>query len=49
VFLLLNAVYIPLLEEPMLRARFGPPYTRYTGHVRRFLPRLTPYESDSDV
>jgi protein-S-isoprenylcysteine O-methyltransferase Ste14 len=48
-FLLLNAVYIPLLEEPMLRARFGAPYTRYSGHVRRFLPRLTPYESDSEV
>ncbi len=39
----LNAVYIPLLEEPMLAARFGEPYRQYTKHVRRFLPRLSPW------
>jgi protein-S-isoprenylcysteine O-methyltransferase Ste14 len=39
----LNMIYIPLLEEPRLRARFGQPYVRYTQAVRRFLPRLRPW------
>jgi len=42
-FALINAVYIPLLEEPMLAHRFGEPYREYCRHVRRFLPRLTPW------
>jgi protein-S-isoprenylcysteine O-methyltransferase Ste14 len=48
-FVLINVIYIPLLEEPMLVARFGEPYVRYKEAVRRFLPRLhpwTPRESD---
>lgn len=43
IFLLLNALYIPVLEEPMLAQRFGEPYREYCRHVRRFLPRLTPW------
>jgi protein-S-isoprenylcysteine O-methyltransferase Ste14 len=39
-FALVNAIYIPLVEEPMLHARFGDPYAEYTRRVRRFLPRL---------
>jgi protein-S-isoprenylcysteine O-methyltransferase Ste14 len=42
-FALINAVYIPLLEEPDLQARFGRPYKIYRRHVRRFVPRFTPY------
>jgi protein-S-isoprenylcysteine O-methyltransferase Ste14 len=41
-FIIINAIYIPLLEEPMLEARFGAPYRRYTRTVRRFLPHLRP-------
>jgi len=48
-FVFLNAVYIPLLEEPTLRARFGEPYARYCARVRRFLPRLTPYQAESRI
>lgn len=40
-FLAINAIYIPLLEEPMLEARFGAEYQRYCRHVRRLIPRLT--------
>lgn len=44
-FALINLVYIPLLEEPMLAARFGEPYRQYTRAVRRFLPRVRPWTS----
>jgi protein-S-isoprenylcysteine O-methyltransferase Ste14 len=45
-FVLLNAAYIPLIEEPMLAARFGDPYRRYTRIVHRFLPSLRPWRSE---
>jgi protein-S-isoprenylcysteine O-methyltransferase Ste14 len=44
-FLVINLIYIPLLEEPGLRARFGDAYVEYCRHVRRFIPRLTPWKS----
>ena len=34
VFMLINAIYIPAVEEPMLAARFGEPYREYTHAVR---------------
>ncbi len=40
IFALLNAVYIPLLEEPGLRTRFGKEYQDYCENVRRLIPRL---------
>ncbi len=43
VFLLLNVVYIPLVEEPRLRARFGTSYDEYARAVPRFRPRLRPW------
>jgi protein-S-isoprenylcysteine O-methyltransferase Ste14 len=46
-FLLLNLVYIPLMEEPRLVRRFGEPYREYRRHVRRFLPRGRPWEPDA--
>jgi protein-S-isoprenylcysteine O-methyltransferase Ste14 len=48
-FALINAIYIPLLEEPMLAARFGEPYRRYTRAVRRFVPHLRPWADDANV
>jgi protein-S-isoprenylcysteine O-methyltransferase Ste14 len=42
-FLLLNAIYIPLIEEPQLRRRFGEDYREYTRNVPRIVPRLTPW------
>jgi protein-S-isoprenylcysteine O-methyltransferase Ste14 len=45
----INAVYIPLSEEPGLRKRFGADYDDYVRHVPRWVPRRTPYKSDFDA
>jgi protein-S-isoprenylcysteine O-methyltransferase Ste14 len=39
-----NAVYLPLVEEPGLRKRFGESYDAYCDNVPRWLPRLRPWE-----
>ena len=41
----INAVYIPLLEEPQLRRRFGPAYQEYCRHVPRLIPRVRPWKA----
>jgi protein-S-isoprenylcysteine O-methyltransferase Ste14 len=46
VFVAVNAIYLPLVEEPALRRRFGPDYDRYTANVRRWLPRLRPWNKE---
>ncbi len=38
-----NAVYMPLVEEPGLRRRFGEDYETYKAHVPRWVPRLRPW------
>jgi protein-S-isoprenylcysteine O-methyltransferase Ste14 len=45
-FLAANFVYIPLLEEPMLRNRFGDDYVEYCSHVPRLFPRVRPYDQN---
>ena len=42
VFLAINLIYIPLVEEPMLEQRFGEPYRVYKQRVRRVIPRVRP-------
>jgi len=42
-FLLLNLIYIPLLEEPRLERRFGQDYLLYKANVRRWIPRWRPW------
>jgi protein-S-isoprenylcysteine O-methyltransferase Ste14 len=42
---LVNAIYIPLVEEPGLRRRFGAEYDAYAASVPRWLPRVTPWGS----
>ena len=39
-----NAVYLPLVEEVGLRRRFGEEYETYCEGVRRWVPRLRPWE-----
>jgi protein-S-isoprenylcysteine O-methyltransferase Ste14 len=42
-FLVANLIYIPLLEEPQLKRRFGAAYAQYCDHVPRLIPRLRPW------
>jgi len=42
-FLGINAVYIPLVEEPLLADRFGGDYEEYRRNVPRIMPRLRPW------
>jgi protein-S-isoprenylcysteine O-methyltransferase Ste14 len=38
---LANALYMPLIEEPRLKRRFGEEYEAYCANVPRWIPRLT--------
>jgi protein-S-isoprenylcysteine O-methyltransferase Ste14 len=42
-FVLLNLIYIPVLEEPGLERRFGEAYRTYKRNVPRWIPRLRPW------
>ncbi len=42
--LMVNAVYMPLVEEPGLKRRFGEEYERYRAHVPRWIPRVRPWD-----
>ena len=41
--LILNLIYIPLVEERGLAKRFGEDYLVYKQNVPRWIPRLTPW------
>lgn len=38
--------FVRLYEEPTLRARYGSEYGRYCRHVRRWIPRLKPWDAE---
>jgi protein-S-isoprenylcysteine O-methyltransferase Ste14 len=42
--LVVNAIYLPLVEEPGLVRRFGHDYEAYRANVPRWLPRLRPWD-----
>lgn len=44
-FILFNAIFIPIIEEPGMRRRFGADYVTYTRHVPRLVPRLLPWRN----
>jgi protein-S-isoprenylcysteine O-methyltransferase Ste14 len=46
-FLAVNAIYLPLLEEPGLERRFGDDYRTYKREVPRLVPRLTSRRSSA--
>jgi protein-S-isoprenylcysteine O-methyltransferase Ste14 len=43
-----NAVYIPLVEEPGLVRRYGVDYEHYRAAVPRWLPRVRPWSPPDD-
>ena len=45
-FVVVNAVYIPLVEERGLVKRFGEDYETYRRNVPRWIPRLSPWKVD---
>jgi protein-S-isoprenylcysteine O-methyltransferase Ste14 len=45
--LLVNAIYLPLSEEPGLEKRFGQDYHIYKENVPRWIPRPTPWEGST--
>jgi protein-S-isoprenylcysteine O-methyltransferase Ste14 len=48
VAVLLNVIYIPLVEEPGLVKRFGNDYLLYKENVPRWIPRLKPWDGLPD-
>lgn len=46
IFLGANFLWIPLVEEPGLRRRFGDSYAKYCRHVPQLVPRLRPWEPE---
>jgi protein-S-isoprenylcysteine O-methyltransferase Ste14 len=47
VFWGMATIFIVVYEEPTLREKFGDDYLDYCRHVRRWLPRLTPFDRTS--
>lgn len=47
VFITVNFIYMPLIEEPGLRERLGAEYDEYAQNVPRWLPRRRPWHQDS--
>lgn len=45
VFWVINTFYFIRFEEPGLAKRFGTKYLEYKKHVRRWLPRITPWDN----
>jgi len=39
-------LFVLLYEEPTLRRRYGAQYETYCRHVRRWIPRLTPWHGE---
>ncbi len=46
VFVIGNALYLPLVEEPGLVKRFGEEYEVYRRNVPKWIPRLTPWPGE---
>ena len=44
IFYLANSLWMPLVEEPALRERFGADYDEYVANVPRWRPRLRPWD-----
>jgi protein-S-isoprenylcysteine O-methyltransferase Ste14 len=47
IFFAANAIYLPLVEEPGLEARFGDDYRRYRAAVPRWVPRWSAWRDEA--
>ena len=47
IFWLVVTIFVILYEEPTLQKSFREAYAKYRRNVRRWIPRLTPYDPDS--
>jgi protein-S-isoprenylcysteine O-methyltransferase Ste14 len=48
-FFVINNIFFLLYEEPGLEKRFGDEYLDYKKNVPRWIPKLKPYDSDSEL
>ena len=42
-------IFVMIYEEPTLRRLFGEDYIEYCRHVRRWIPRFTPWYAPSHL
>ena len=48
-FVVMTNAFVLVYEEPHLRAKFGDDYNDYCSHVRRWIPRLSPWYSHAHL
>ena len=46
IFVIINMLYFPLVEEKRLEKRFGEAYRNYRRNVPRLVPRLSPWREE---
>jgi protein-S-isoprenylcysteine O-methyltransferase Ste14 len=46
-FAVITHLFVLVYEEPTLRSTYGAQYEAYAADVRRWLPRLTPWQSEA--
>jgi protein-S-isoprenylcysteine O-methyltransferase Ste14 len=46
---LATTLFIITFEEPTVRSKFGGDYAAYCRNVRRWIPRLRPFDDASDL
>jgi protein-S-isoprenylcysteine O-methyltransferase Ste14 len=49
IFYIINSIWFILYEEPYLEKKFGDEYREYKRHVRRWIPGLKPFITDSEI
>lgn len=48
-FFVINNIFFLIYEEPNLEKKFGDEYREYKKNVPRWIPRLKPFKSNSDL